>query len=127
MHIVTWYRKLSDDVDTTAYKSLQLMKHELTATLEGERCTSQLQWKETLYFVTMVVVIPTTVQKQAKNQAREGRQCMVKIKALIREKVWFPAIDKTAEQCVRSCVACQASVVKTKQEPLHMSPLTKAP
>ena len=33
MHVVTWYRKLSDNVDTTAYKS---MKHDPTATVEGD-------------------------------------------------------------------------------------------
>ena len=36
--------------------------------------------------------------------AHEGHQGLVKTKALIRERVWFPGIDRLVEQTVESCL-----------------------
>ena len=57
----------------------------------------------------------------------EGHQGLVKTKALIREKVWFPGIDRLVEQTVGACLACQATTSQVKREPLQMSKLPAAP
>lgn len=45
----------------------------------------------------------------------------------MREKVWFPNIDKLVESKVRSCSACLITTPECKREPLQMSPLPAAP
>ena len=42
--------------------------------------------------------------------AHVGHQGIVKTKCLIREKVWFPGIDKMVKDKVDNCLACQAVV-----------------
>ena len=61
------------------------------------------------------------------NLAHEGYQGLVKTKSLLREKVWFPHIDKLVESTVKSCEACLIATPECKREPLQMSPLPAAP
>ena len=56
-------------------------------------------------------------------------QGIVKTKRLIREKDWFPRIDKMVKDKVDNCLACQA-VTPSKSsriEPLQMTPLPSGP
>lgn len=49
---------------------------------------------------------------------------MVKTKALIREKIWFPGIDHKIEAMIKECIACQATEhPKQNTEPLRMTKL----
>ncbi|KAK7919302.1 hypothetical protein WMY93_010586 [Mugilogobius chulae] len=73
------------------------------------------------------IVIPTALHEKAIRLAHEGHQGIVKTKALLRTKVWFPDIDRKAEAAVRNCLACQANTPVTQNEPLKMSPLPEAP
>ena len=73
------------------------------------------------------LVIPAQLRQQSVILAHQGHQGIVKTKSLLREKVWFPGIDKYAEECVKSCIACQASYPVPKKEPLCMSELPTAP
>ena len=73
------------------------------------------------------VVIPMSLQLKAVDLAHQGHQGIVKTKALLREKVWFVGIDSMVERRVKSCLACQATVLDMKREPLRMSPLPVAP
>ena len=42
--------------------------------------------------------------------------------------MWFPGIDKMAEQKVQNCLSCQAATAKSPSpEPLRMTPLANAP
>jgi len=60
--------------------------------------------------------------------AHGGHQGIVKTKQLIRDKVWFPGIDKLAEEKVKNCLSCQAaSNTLPPLEPLRMTPLPSAP
>ena len=74
------------------------------------------------------IVIPSSLRQQIVNIAHEGHQGVVKCKQLLREKVWFPGIDKIVEKTVKDCLACQVSVAeKQVNEPLQMSDLPDAP
>ena len=73
------------------------------------------------------IVIPETLQRHVVKLAHEGHQGIVKTKALVREKVWFPGIDSLVEQEVKSCNPCQASTPEVRREPLRMSPLPPGP
>ena len=52
---------------------------------------------------------------------------MVKTKQLIRQKIWFPGIDKRVEETIAKCIPCQTTHVEHSSEELHMSELPAAP
>ncbi|XP_033121355.1 uncharacterized protein K02A2.6-like [Anneissia japonica] len=72
------------------------------------------------------IVIHESLRYKAVELAHAGHQGMVKTKALVREKVWFPGIDKMVEQQVKYCLPCQAAVA-TNAEPLQMSVIPPSP
>ena len=75
------------------------------------------------------IVVPSKLRERAVELAHVGHQGIVKTKRLIREKVWFPGIDKMVKDKVDNCLACQA-VTPSKSsriEPLQMTPLPSGP
>lgn len=74
------------------------------------------------------LVIPKVLHRKVIDIAHQSHQGIVKTKQLIREKVWFPGIDKQVEEVVRSCIPCQASYTGlSPREPLCPTPLPPAP
>ena len=53
--------------------------------------------------------MPESLQNRAMDIAHD-HQGIVKTKAMVREKVWFPGIDQMVEDKVKTCMACQANV-----------------
>ena len=54
------------------------------------------------------ITIQTSLISKAIDLAHIGHQAIVKTKCLLREKVWFPGIDKVAEETIHNCLPCQA-------------------
>ncbi len=74
------------------------------------------------------IVIPKSLQQRVIDLAHEGHQGIVKTKQLLRQKVWFPGIDRMVEHTISQCLPCQATTVETStSEPLRMSALPTAP
>ena len=73
------------------------------------------------------IVIPHSLSEKVVDIAHQGHQGIVKTKALLREKVWFPGIDKAVERKVTNCIPCQACSKKNSPEPLQMSSLPAEP
>ena len=73
------------------------------------------------------IVVPRTLRQQTLALAHQGHQGIVKTKQLLREKVWYPWIDKEVERCISSCIACQANGPATPPAPLQMTPLPPSP
>ena len=69
------------------------------------------------------IVLPESLHNRAIELAHLGHQGIVKTKQLLREKVWFPDIDKMVEANVKMCLPCQASTQGTSPEPMKPSPL----
>lgn len=72
------------------------------------------------------LVIPSPLYKNVIQIAHGSHKGIVKRKQLIREKVWFPGIDKMVEETVKTCIACQGSYPgPSKREPIcrTLSPL----
>ena len=69
------------------------------------------------------IVIPKDLQMRVIEIAHEGHQGIVRTKQLLREKVYFPGIDKLVGNICKSCIPCLASTPKTVFEPLQMSEL----
>jgi hypothetical protein len=104
------------DVDSVAYTAWQKVKDELTVGV-----TAQIILRGTR------IAVLRKLQERVVNLAHEGHQGVVKPKSLLREKVWFPGIDKLVEDKVESCCACLISTPESKRELLKMSPLPNAP
>ena len=60
------------------------------------------------------IVMPDALQSKILTVAHEGHQGIVRTKALLREKVWFPNIDSKAESMVKNCLACQATTPESR-------------
>ena len=103
-------------VDASDFRLLERVKDELTVSASGN-----------LILRGTRIVIPKSLQEHVVNLAHEGHQGLVKTKSLLREKVWFPNIDKLVETKVKSCGACSVATPESKREPLQMSPLPAAP
>ena len=89
--------------------------------------------KEELWVVGQVVmrgsriVIPESLQKRTIMLAHEGHQGMVRTKARLREKVWWPRMDKQVEQAIRACHPCQLVGPRSKPEPVRSTKLPDSP
>lgn len=53
------------------------------------------------------IVMPENLWKQTIVLAHEGLQGMVRTKARLQEKVWWPQTDKQVEELIRACYSCQ--------------------
>ena len=71
--------------------------------------------------------IPESLQKRTIMLAHEGHQGMVRTKARLREKVWWPQMDKQVEQAVRACYPCQLVKPRSKPEPVRSTRLPDSP
>ncbi len=112
-----WYEGAQrSGVDIAVFAAWQKVKDELTAGVSPQVILRGTR-----------IAVPSKLQERVVNLAREGHQGVVKTKSLLREKVWFPGIDKMVEKKVQSCCACLVSTPESKREPLSMSPLPKAP
>ncbi|XP_065060965.1 uncharacterized protein K02A2.6-like [Rhopilema esculentum] len=73
------------------------------------------------------IVMPKSLWKRSVKLAHEGHQGLAKTKALIREKVWFPFIEKLVTEEINSCLPCQAVGTQKAPEPLRMRPMPSGP
>ena len=67
------------------------------------------------------LVIAKTLQRKVISIAHEGHQRIVRTKQLLREKVYFPNIDKLVEETCKSYIPCLAATPSHVPEPLQMS------
>ena len=52
------------------------------------------------------IIIPESLQQRAIDLAHDTHRGRVKTKALLREKVWFPEIDRMVKETIDNCIAC---------------------
>ena len=50
--------------------------------------------------------MPESLWKKTITLAHEGHLGMVRTKASLRERVWWPQIDKQVEEAIRACHPC---------------------
>ncbi len=105
-------------ISTAELKALHLCEQELTVNAD-----------ESLLLHGTQLVLPASLRQRAIEIAHEGHQGMVKTKKLLREKVWFPGINRMVENLLKSCIPCQATVQTSpkSQEPLQMTKLPSGP
>ena len=67
------------------------------------------------------LIVPQTLRARAISIAHEGHQGLVKTKQLIREKIWFPGIDKDVKYMIDNCIPCQAVTTVNKSALVRMN------
>ena len=55
------------------------------------------------------LIIPTGLQNRLIKVAHEGHQGLARTKALLRDYLWFPDMEKVVKEEVSTCIACQAT------------------
>ena len=75
------------------------------------------------------IVVPESLRERAVRLAHSSHQGIVKTKALIRETIWFPGIDRMVEQKVENCLSCQSCTWtgEVNREPAKMTKLPSEP
>ena len=73
------------------------------------------------------IIVPVKLRPRIIELAHAGHQGIVKTKALIKSRVWFPGIDNQVEQVVTTCRVCQALTTKETYEPLLRSKMSSGP
>ena len=82
-------------IDHSDLKILKSVRDELTVSTDDDIILRGLR-----------IVIPSRIRAHVVNLAHEGHQGLVKTKALLHEKVWFPKIYELTEHLVKSCIPC---------------------
>jgi transposase InsO family protein len=96
-------------------KSDKAIKDEITVTSKG------------LILRGTRIVLPQSLQQRAIDLAHESHLGLSKTKALLREKIWFPNIDKLVKSTLERCLPCQAVGKPPPPEPLAMTEMPKGP
>ena len=73
------------------------------------------------------IVMSQSLWKHTIALAHEGHQGMTRTKARLREKVWWPNMDKQVEQFVKACHPCQLVGPRSKTEPIRSTTLPEVP
>ncbi|MCG8429839.1 MAG: DDE-type integrase/transposase/recombinase, partial [Candidatus Omnitrophica bacterium] len=73
------------------------------------------------------IVIPKSLRTSVLKLAHEGHQGIVRTKARLRNKVWWPGVDSDAEKLVQGCYPCQLVGAHPRPEPLKTTKLPEGP
>ena len=95
-------------------KSFKAFRDELTVTPKG------------IIIRGTRIVMPYTLQQRAIDLTHISHLGITKTKALIREKIWFPAIDEMIKNTIAKCIPCQ-SVGKTAKAPISSTKMPERP
>ena len=79
----------------------------------------ELSMEEGCVLWGMRVVVPKKLQSAVLTMLHEGHVGMVKMKMIARSYVWWPGIDKSIEDLVKSCKSCQVVQKAPEAAPLH--------
>ena len=100
----------NDPILTKVKNSLNEGKcHESDQSIEPFRlCADELTYNssEDILLKKTRLVIPTTLQERATQLAHVGHQGIEKTKSLLREKIWYPNMDKRVREMVDKCIVC---------------------
>ena len=74
------------------------------------------------------ILIPPSLQNTVIKAAHSlGHLGMTKTKQMLREKYWFPEMNKMTERVVENCYECQLTTKQHRQEPVKMTQIPEKP
>ena len=104
----------------------------ITALKTGREFTDSIQsfkhiknelsvYQDSIVMRGSTIVVPASLQLRCATIAHEGHQGVVKTKRLLRERVWFPKMDKLIESIISSCKSCQLTSRGNRSIPIVSS------
>ncbi|KAG7178214.1 pol Retrovirus-related Pol polyprotein from transposon-like 15 [Homarus americanus] len=90
-------------------------------TVQEVRSFLELTSKRGLMLRGSRIIMPQTLQRRTMQPAHETHLGMVKTKALLRGKVWWPTINKDMEKAIRQCIPCASLDTRKQANPVNMS------
>lgn len=89
----------------------------------------ELSCADALLFRGQRLVVPSALRKRLIDLAHEGHQGRVRTKQRLREKYWWPAMDREVEQSLVECSVCAAHSKSSVpcSPPLQPIPLPEGP
>jgi hypothetical protein len=102
----------TDDRNILSYKNV---RDELSVTNQG------------ILLRNTRIIIPENLRAKATQLGHEGYQGLIKTKKLLREKIWFPGIDKSVENLIENCSICLLNNNGNRNEELKMSKFPELP
>lgn len=69
------------------------------------------------------LVVPSSLSAQLIATAHESHPGIVRTKARLREKFWWPGMDNQVETAIKSCSSCQEAVKSAKASTALMQPV----
>lgn len=69
------------------------------------------------------IVVPAKLTATFVQLAHESHPGIVKTKQRLREKYWWPGLDKHVETTIRSCAICQSADKSAKNSPTPLQPI----
>ncbi|XP_049520592.1 retrovirus-related Pol polyprotein from transposon opus [Dermacentor silvarum] len=69
------------------------------------------------------IVVPAKLTATFVKLAHESHPGIVKTKQRLREKYWWPGLDKHVETTIRSCAICQSADKSAKNSPTPLQPI----
>ncbi|XP_063965770.1 uncharacterized protein K02A2.6-like [Lytechinus pictus] len=91
------------------------------------RIANELSAKNGLLLRGKRIVIPSVLREQTLDLAHESHPGIVRMKQMLRTKVWWPQIDAEAESKVKMCHVCQVEMPSPPSEPLQPSQMPRSP
>ena len=73
------------------------------------------------------IILPEKLWEHVFKLAHEGHQGKVRTKSRLREKVWWPNIDKQVESFIKACYPCQLVARQPRPEPMISAQLPEGP
>lgn len=88
---------------------------------------SELCFYEDILLRSNKIVIPSELRKAVLDADHEGHPGIVAMKGRLRSKVWWPRIDKDAENLVKTCKGCTLVSAPNPPNPMRRRELPTAP
>lgn len=88
---------------------------------------ADLRFADGLLFRGCQIVIPAKLRSQAMENAHIGHPGVVAMKRVIRDRLWWPGINKQVQLLVARCQGCVAVSKGEPPEPMSRTKLSKAP
>ena len=101
--------------------------HENPLSKPYESIKNELSFQNSLVLRGDRIVLPSNLRQKALEIVHEGHLGIERCKSLLRQKLYWPGLDKQVIEFISSCVACQANLKENAPTPIKMSKLPDQP